>query len=139
MKIDIINVSKEELLEDFENSPEIPKSGLYQHVYTAEFGQAGGEPFGAMVSNYEFGPGPRDVALMQKVSAVARHEPLGPFIAAAGAEMFGVDDFQELPKLKDLESVFDGPAVHQVELVPRFARLPLPRTHHAALPAAAPL
>ena len=108
IKIDILNISKDELLEDFENSPEIPKSGLYQHVYTAEFGQAGGEPFGAMVANYDFGPGPRDIALMQKVSAVASMSHC-PFIAAAGAEMFGVDDFQELPKLKDLQSVFDGP------------------------------
>jgi type VI secretion system protein ImpC len=108
IKVDILNVSKDELLDDFENSPEIPKSGLYQHVYTAEFGQAGGEPFGALVSNYQFGPGPRDVALMQKVSAVGAMAHC-PFIASAGPEMFGVDDFRELPKLKDLESVFEGP------------------------------
>ncbi len=108
VRIDILNVSKDELLEDFENSPEITKSGLYQHIYTAEFGQAGGEPIGAMVSNYEFGPGPRDIALAQKVSAVGAMAHC-PFVAAAGAEMFGVDDFQELPKLKDLESVFEGP------------------------------
>ena len=108
IKIDILNVSKDELLEDFENSPEIVKSGLYQHVYTAEFGQAGGEPFGAMVSNYEFGPGPRDIALMQKVAAVGAMANC-PFVAAAGPQMFGVDDFQELPRLKDLQSVFEGP------------------------------
>lgn len=108
IKIDILQVSKDELLEDFENSPEIPKSGLYQHIYTAEFGQAGGEPIGAMVANYEFGPGPRDIALMQKASAVAAMAHC-PFIAAAGPQMFGVNDFQELPKLKDLQSVFEGP------------------------------
>lgn len=108
IKVDIISVSKDELLEDFENSPEIPKSGLYQHIYTAEFGQAGGNPIGAMIANYNFGPGPRDIALMQKVSAVAAMAH-SPFIAAAGPEMFGVDDFQDLPKLKDLASVFEGP------------------------------
>ncbi len=108
MKIDILNVSKDELLEDFENSPEIPKSGLYQHIYTSEFGQAGGEPIGAMISNYDFGPGPRDIALMQKVSAVGAMAHC-PFVAAAGPQMFGLDDFEELPKLKDLESVFEGP------------------------------
>ena len=108
IKIDILNVSKDELLEDFENSPEVSKSGLYQHVYTAEFGQAGGEPFGAMVANYDFGPGPRDIALMQKISAVSAMSHC-PFIAAAGPQMFGLDDFEELPKLKDLSSVFEGP------------------------------
>lgn len=108
MKVSVLNVSKDELLEDFENSPEITKSGLYKHIYTGEFGQAGGEPFGAMISNYEFGPGPRDIALMQKVSAIGAMAHC-PFVAAAGAEMFGVDDFQELPKLKDLSSIFEGP------------------------------
>lgn len=108
IRIDILNVSKDALLEDFENSPEIPKSGLYQHVYTAEFGQAGGQPFGAMIANYDFGPGPRDIALMQKVSAVGAMSHC-PFIAAAGPQMFGVDDFQQLPKLKDLSSVFEQP------------------------------
>jgi type VI secretion system protein ImpC len=108
IKIDILNVSKDELLDDFENAPEIPKCGLYKHIYTDEFGQAGGEPFGAMVANYEFGPGPRDVALMQKVSAVAAMSHC-PFIAAAGPQMFGVEDFRELPKLKDLQSIFEGP------------------------------
>ncbi len=108
IKIDILNVSKDELLDDFENAPEIPKCGLYKHIYTDEFGQAGGEPFGAMVSNYDFGPGPRDIALMQKVSAVAAMSHC-PFIGAAGPQMFGVEDFRELPKLKDLSSIFEGP------------------------------
>lgn len=107
-KIDILNVSKDELLEDFENAPEITKSGLYQHIYTAEFGQAGGEPIGAMIANYEFGAGPRDIALMQKAAAVGAMAHC-PFVAAAGPEMFGLDDFEALPKLKDLESVFEGP------------------------------
>jgi type VI secretion system protein ImpC len=108
IKIDIYNVSKDSLLEDFENSPEIPKSGLYKHIYTDEFGQAGGEPIGCMVANYDFGPGPRDIALMQKVSAVAAMAH-APFIAAAGADMFGLKDYQGLPKLKDMSSIFEGP------------------------------
>ena len=81
IKIDILNVSKDALLEDFENSPEIPKSGLYQHIYTEEFGQAGGEPIGAMIANYEFGPGPCDIALMQRCSAVAAMSHC-PFVAS---------------------------------------------------------
>lgn len=108
IKIDILNVSKDQLLEDFENSPEIVKSGLYQHIYTAEFGQAGGEPMGTMIANYEFGPGPRDITLMQKVSAVSAMAHC-PFIAGAGPQFFGLNDFQGLPKLKDLASIFEGP------------------------------
>ena len=65
IKIDLINVSKEDLLNDFVDSPEVPKSGLYKLVYTREYGTFGGNPVGAMIANYEFGPGSQDVALLQ--------------------------------------------------------------------------
>ena len=35
-KIELLSLSKEELLQDFEDAPEVSKSGLYKHVYTAE-------------------------------------------------------------------------------------------------------
>src|SRR5690606_14516638 len=41
-KLEILNASKQDLLEDFEDSPEIVQSGLYKHIYTAEYGQFGG-------------------------------------------------------------------------------------------------
>src|SRR5258708_149599 len=70
-KVEILNCSKEDLLADFEDSPEVPKSGLYKIVYSAEYGQFGGRPYGALVSNYDFGPGPQDIALLQKCASVA--------------------------------------------------------------------
>ncbi|MDO9320160.1 MAG: type VI secretion system contractile sheath large subunit, partial [Pseudomonas sp.] len=33
--LEIINASKQDLLDDFEDSPEIMQSGLYKHIYTA--------------------------------------------------------------------------------------------------------
>jgi type VI secretion system protein ImpC len=108
IKLEIINVSKEDLLDDFEDSPEVVKSGLYKSLYTAEYGQFGGQPYGAMVGNYDFGPGPQDMKLLQYVASVASMAH-APFIAAAGPSMFGVDDFNGLPQLKDLKSIFEGP------------------------------
>ena len=67
-KIEMLNVSKQDLLDDFEDAPEIPKSGLYKLAYTAEYGQFGGQPYGLMVGNYEFGPGPQDISLLQSIS-----------------------------------------------------------------------
>ena len=52
IKIEILNVSKEDLLEDFEDSPEVMQAGLYKHIYTAEYGQFGGQPVGAIIANY---------------------------------------------------------------------------------------
>ena len=108
IKIEIVNISKEDLLDDFEDSPEIPKSGLYKTVYTAEYGQFGGQPYGAMIGNFDFGPGPQDIKLLQNIASVAAMAH-APFIAAAGPQFFDIDDFNKLPNLKDLKSIFEGP------------------------------
>lgn len=107
-RIEILNVSKQDLLDDFEDAPEVVKSGLYKQAYTAEYGQFGGQPYGLMVGNYEFGPGPQDIALLQNIAAVSTMSH-APFISAAGSSFFGLDSFNELPNLKDLSSIFDGP------------------------------
>ncbi|WP_437573569.1 type VI secretion system contractile sheath large subunit [Sorangium sp. So ce887] len=108
VKVEVLNCSKEDLLADFEDAPEVPKSGLYKLVYSAEFGQFGGKPVGAIIANYDFGPGPQDIALLQKCAAVATMSH-APFIAAAGAQFFGLKDFMGLPNLKDLKALFEGP------------------------------
>ncbi len=107
-KIELFNVSKEDLQADFEDSPELVKSGLYKRVYTAEYGQFGGEPYAAMIANYEFTAGPQDIALLQKVASVATMAH-APFISAASPKFFGVDSYTKLPALNDLKSHFEGP------------------------------
>jgi type VI secretion system protein ImpC len=108
IKVEILNVSKENLLEDFEDSPEIPKSGLYKIIYTAEYGQFGGKPIGTIIGNYEFGAGPQDIKLLQYCASVATMAH-APFITAASPAFFGLMDFNTLPHLKDLKSIFEGP------------------------------
>lgn len=108
IKIEVLSVSKDSLLQDFEDSPEITKSGLYKHVYSAEYGQFGGEPYGALIGNFEFGPGPRDIKLLQNVASVGTMSH-APFIAGAGPQFFGQDTFLSLPNLKDMKSLLEGP------------------------------
>ncbi|WP_321910588.1 MULTISPECIES: type VI secretion system contractile sheath large subunit [unclassified Paraburkholderia] len=108
VKIQVLSVSKGKLLEDFEDAADITKSGLYKNLYTAEYGQFGGQPFGAIVANYEFGPGTQDVKLLQYAANVSAMSH-APFIAAAGPQFFGVDSYDQLPNLKDLSSIFEGP------------------------------
>jgi type VI secretion system protein ImpC len=108
IKIELLNVSKEDLQADFEDAPDITKSGLYKLVYTGEYGQFGGEPYASMVANYDFNPGPQDMALLQKCASVATMSH-APFIAAASPKFFGVDSYLNLPNLKDLKSILEGP------------------------------
>ena len=108
VKIEVLNLTKDELMEDFEDAPEVVKSGLYQTVYSAEYGQFGGKPYACLIGNYEFGAGPQDVRLLQHTAAVAAMSHT-PFIAATAPEFFGVDDFNTLPNLKDIKSILEGP------------------------------
>ncbi len=108
VKVEMMNVSKEDLLDDFSDAPEITKSGLYKTAYTSEYGQFGGKPYGLMVGNYEFGPGAQDIRLLQYLASTATMAH-APFIAAAGSGFFGLEDFSGLPNLKDLKSIFEMP------------------------------
>ncbi len=108
VKIEVLNVSKQDLIDDFEDSPEVVKSGLYKLAYTAEYGQFGGQPYGMIVGNFDFGPGNQDVAVLRNIAAIATMSH-APFSAAAGPSFFGLDDFSGLPNLKDLKSIFEGP------------------------------
>jgi type VI secretion system protein ImpC len=107
-RIEMLNVSKEKLLEDFEDAADITRSGLYKAVYTTEYGQFGGEPFGSIIGNYAFGPGNQDIKLLQSIASVAAMAHT-PFIASAGPQFFGVDSFSSIPNLKDLNAIFEGP------------------------------
>ncbi|TIH15883.1 type VI secretion system contractile sheath large subunit [Marinifilum sp. JC120] len=108
VRIQMMNVSKEDMLDDFDDAPEITKSGLYKQAYTAEYGQFGGQPFGAIIGNYDFGPGPQDMKLLQYTASVSAMSH-APFIAAAGPDFFGIEKWSELPNLKDLKSIFEMP------------------------------
>jgi type VI secretion system protein ImpC len=108
IKVEILHVTKDELLEDFEDAAEIVKSGLYKTVYTSEYGQFGGKPYACLIGNYEFGAGPQDMRLLQHTAAVAAMSHT-PFIAAAASDFFGIDDYTTLPNLKDIKSIMEGP------------------------------
>jgi type VI secretion system protein ImpC len=107
-RIELLNVSKEELVADFQDAPEITKSGFYKTVYTAEFGTFGGKPYGAIFADYEFGPGVQDLQLLTDCAAVAAMAHV-PFLAAAAPQFFGGTDYSILPGLHDLRAIFEGP------------------------------
>ncbi|ALA24104.1 type VI secretion protein [Piscirickettsia salmonis] len=107
-KIEIVNISKDDLIEDFEDSPEVVKSGLYKIMYTSEYGQFGGEPYASVLANYSFNQSTRDIQLLENVASIAAMSH-APFIASAAESMFGLESYEKLPNLKDLHAIFEGP------------------------------
>lgn len=108
IKIELISLTKEVLLEDFEDASDITESGLYRKVYTNEYGQFGGEPFGVVIGNYSLTPNTSDVNLMKYMSALAAMTH-APFIAGAHESFLSIESFNELPELKQVEAMFEGP------------------------------
>lgn len=108
-EIDVLNLSKQALMDDFEDAPEVVQSEFYRLVYSSEFGQFGGKPYGAIIGNYEFTPKAFDVKLLQRLASVAAFSHL-PFIAAASAEFFSVSNYSEFSKLRDVRSIFEQPS-----------------------------
>jgi len=106
LKIKIINVSKKELLRDLQRAPEFDQSAMFKKVYEEEFGVFGGHPFGALIGDYEFGKGPEEMELVEKISQVASAAH-APFISAADSAMFNLDSYTELSNPRDLAKIFD--------------------------------
>ena len=71
IRVELLDLSKDALREDFEDAPEIIQSGLYQHAYVNEYDTPGGEPIAALISAYEFDASSQDIALLRNISKVA--------------------------------------------------------------------
>lgn len=108
IKIELLSITKEELLEDFEISPEVPQSGLYKHVYSSGYGQFGGEPVGSIIGMYALNASTHDMKLLQYCASVGAMAH-APFISSVSPQFFGVDTFPEVAEIKELSSVFEGP------------------------------
>ncbi len=108
IKIEVLHATKEELLDDFEFSPEVVQSGLYQHVYSNEYGQFGGQPIGAMIGHYAFSPSTPDMKLLQYVAAVGAMAH-APFLSSVEPSFFGIDSFVDFPSIKELGATFESP------------------------------
>jgi len=106
LKIRVMNVSKKELLRDLQRAPEFDQSALFKKIYEEEFGVFGGEPFAAMIGDYEFSKHPEDLELLEKVSNVAGAAH-APFLTAASSQLMNMDSFTQLDQPRDIAKIFD--------------------------------
>jgi type VI secretion system protein ImpC len=106
LKIRVLNASKRDLTRDLTKAVEFDQSQLFKKIYENEFGTPGGEPYGALIGDYEWTNHPDDIETLRLVSNVAAGA-FAPFISAASPELFGFKDFTELTKPRDLAKIFD--------------------------------
>lgn len=106
LKLKVLNVSKRELFKDVDRAVEFDQSIIFKKLYENEFGSPGGQPYGALIGDYEFTNHPEDIDLLGKVSQVAA-AAFCPFISAASPDLFGFGTWEDLSKPRDLEKIFD--------------------------------
>lgn len=107
LKIKVLNVSKKDLLRDLQRAPEFDQSALFKKAYEEEFGVYGGAPFAALLGDYEFGRGPEDIELLERIGQVASAAH-APFISSASPELLNLGDFTQLGAPRDMSKIFDS-------------------------------
>jgi type VI secretion system protein ImpC len=106
LRLRVLNLSKRELHRDLTRAVEFDQSQLFKQIYENEFGTPGGEPYGALIGDYEWTSHPDDMEDLRLLSNVAAGA-FAPFISAAGASMFGFQNWTELSRPRDLAKIFD--------------------------------
>jgi type VI secretion system protein ImpC len=110
LKIRVFNVSKQELgktLKRYKGTA-WDQSPLFKKLYEEEYGQFGGEPYGALVGDYHFDHTPPDVELLGELSKVAASAH-APFITGASPSVMQMESWQELANPRDLTKIFTTP------------------------------
>lgn len=110
LKIRFMPISKKELgktIKRFKGTA-WDQSPLFKKIYEEEYGQLGGEPYGALIGDYAFDHSPPDVEILQGMAqiAAAAHSP---FLTSANPNLLQMDSFQELTNPRDLTKIFTTP------------------------------
>jgi len=108
LKIRMLQASKKDISRDLQKAAEFDQSHLFKKIYENEFGTPGGEPYGALVGDYEWTAHPDDVETLRLISNCAAGA-FAPFISGVGAGMFGFEDWRDLSKPRDLAKIFEAP------------------------------
>ena len=130
LKIRVLNSSKRELYRDLTRAVEFDQSQLFKKIYENEFGTPGGEPYGALIGDYECTNHPDDIETLRLMSNVAA-AAFAPFISAASPRLFGFDSYPSCPNRATWRRSSNA-RVHQVDAFrdtedSRFVTLVMPR------------
>jgi len=110
LKIRVMDISKKDLhktLKKFKGAA-WDQSPMFKKVYEQEYGQFGGEPFGAIVGDYHFDQSPPDVELLGEMAKIAASAH-APFITGASSNLMQMESWQELANPRDLTKIFSTP------------------------------
>lgn len=138
IKIKVLDINWSEVSRDIDKALDFDQSQLFQKIYSDEYGHPGGEPYGALIGDYQISHRPTrespqdDVATLEGIAQIAS-AAFSPFIAGASPELFGLDEFSTLAQPINLEAIFSQQEYIRWRSLrsksdSRFIGLTLPRT-----------
>mgnify|MGYP001148158454 CR=1 FL=1 len=110
LKIRVMNVSKGDLYKTLKKykGTAWDQSPFFKKLYEEEYGQFGGEPYGALVADYYFDNSGPDVDLLTQIAKISAASH-APFITGADPSVMLMDSWQELANPRDLTKIFQTP------------------------------
>ncbi|MFV1982584.1 MAG: type VI secretion system contractile sheath large subunit [Thiohalomonadales bacterium] len=111
IKLKFLDISWPEVVKDISRALDFDQSNLFKKIYSEEYGTAGGEPYGALIGDYEISHRTSkrhphdDLSTLSGLSEIAA-AAFAPFIAGASSELFGLDNFSSLGHPLNLQSIF---------------------------------
>ncbi|MCP4176322.1 MAG: type VI secretion system contractile sheath large subunit [bacterium] len=109
IKIDLIDVTKDELEIDFEcNSVDITGSELFKKIYYSEYDQFGGEPYGSLIGLYDFDRTPEDIDFLSTVGKISTASH-APFVGNVSPAFFSLENASDIENIKDIEGMIKHP------------------------------
>lgn len=110
LKIKVFNISKNELgktLKRYKGTA-WDQSPIFKKVYTEEYDQFGGHPFGCLVGDFHFDHSAPDAELLGEMAKIASAAH-APFITGASPTVMQMGSWQELANPRDLTKIFTTP------------------------------
>lgn len=109
LKIRVMNMSKDECRKMFRQYRDAAwdQSPLFKKIYESEFGQLGGQPYGAFVCDYYFDHTAPNLEVMKGLAKIgaAAHAPV---ISSSAPTLFGMESWSELANPRDLGKLFEA-------------------------------
>jgi type VI secretion system protein ImpC len=100
LQFHLIDLSRAELEADLRPELDLEATGLYKLLVESSVGTPGAPRWSLLVGDYTFGPGPQDVELMARLSAIGSLAG-APWISAAHPRIAGCESFHAMPDPAD--------------------------------------
>ena len=110
IKIKVLDASLMDISNDINKSNEFYQTALFKYIYSNEYDQPGGEPFGLIIIDHEFknevSEGIDYIGIIRELSRIAETS-FSSIIISITAEFLGIDTFDQLKSFHDLDNLFE--------------------------------